>query len=112
MGIEDQQTCEARGGVQVVRSLQKVALKNRLVDIIKGNFELWESDKMPLEEILRRLKDQARAKKLRQHAQKGRWSIRLGMNQANGHRPGQEYETWGGVREPTTRWRRITPRIQ
>ena len=45
-------------------ALKKVALKNILVGKIKDNFELWESDRMPFEEILRRVKDQARTKKL------------------------------------------------
>ena len=39
-----------------------MALKNIRVGMAKDNFELWESDKMPFEEILRRVKDQARAK--------------------------------------------------
>ena len=41
------------------------------------------------------MKDQARAKKLEKYAQRGRSGISLGVSQANGHRPGQEYETWG-----------------
>ena len=75
-------------------ALKKVALKNILVGKIKDNFELWESDRMPFEEILRRVKDQARAKKLDKYAQRGRSGISLGVSQDNGHRPGQEYETW------------------
>ena len=75
-------------------ALKKVALKNILVGKIKDNFELWESDRMSFEEILRRVKDQARAKKLEKDAQRGRSGISLGMSQANGHRTGQEYETW------------------
>ena len=75
-------------------ALKKVALKNILVGKIKDNFELWESDRMPFEEILRRVKDQARAKKLEKDAQRGRSGISLGLNQANGHRHGQEYEPW------------------
>ena len=76
-------------------ALKKVALKNILVGKIKDNFELWESDRMSFEEILRRVKDQARAKKLEKYAQRGRSGISLGVRQANGTRPGQEYETWG-----------------
>ena len=76
-------------------ALKKVALKNILVGKTKDNFELWESDKMPFEELLRRVKDQARAKKLEKDAQRGRSGISLGMSQSNGHRKGQEYETWG-----------------
>ena len=45
-------------------AFKKVALKNIFVGKLHDDFELWESDKMPLEEILRRVKDQARAKKL------------------------------------------------
>ena len=76
-------------------ALKKVALKNILVGKIKDNFELWESDRMPFEEILRRVKDQARAKKLEKDAQRGRSGISLGVSQAHGNRPAQEYETWG-----------------
>ena len=47
---------------------------------------------MPFEEILRRVKDQA---ELEKEAQGGRANISLGASQANGHRPGQEFETWG-----------------
>ena len=75
-------------------ALKKVALKNILVGKIKDNFELWESDRMSFEEILRRVKDQSRANKLEKYAQRGRSGISLGVSQANGHRPGQGYETW------------------
>ena len=70
-------------------ALKKVALKNILVCKTKGIFELWESDKMPFEELLRRVKDQARANKLEIYAQQGRSGISLGVSQANGHRAGQ-----------------------
>ena len=50
---------------------------------------------MPFEEILRRVKGQARAKKLETYAQNGRSGISLGVRQANGRRSGKEYETWG-----------------
>ena len=79
-----------------------MALKNILVWRVKANFELWESDRMPFEEILRRVKDQARAKKLEKDAQKGRSGINLGTSQANIHQYGQEFETWGGPANPQT----------
>ena len=67
---------------------------------VKDNFDLWESDKMPFEEILRRVKDQARAKKLEKDAQNGKSGIPLGTSQANGHQSGQEVEMWGGSASP------------
>ena len=65
-------------------ALKKVALKNILVGKTKGNFELWESDNMPFEELLRRVKNQARAKKLERDAQMG----------ALGDQPGVEPSQW------------------
>ena len=76
-------------------ALKKVALKNILVGKTMDNFELWESDKMPLEETHRRVKDQAPTKKLETHAQRGTSGINWGVSQANWHRSGQEFETWG-----------------
>ena len=67
---------------------------------IKDNFELRESDWMPFEEILRRVKDQARAKKLEKDAQRGRSGTSLGTSQANTHQYGQEFEAWGGPASP------------
>ena len=57
---------------------------------------------MPFEEFLRRVKDQARAKKLERDAQRGRSGINLGLTQANGHKTGQEYERWGGAASQPT----------
>ena len=50
---------------------KEVALNKIMVGKIKVGVELWESDNMPFEEILRRVKDQSRAKKLEQDAPKG-----------------------------------------
>ena len=84
-----------REDYRLSEAFKKAALNNILVGKLKDNFELWESDRMPFEEILRRVKDQAGAKKLEKEAQRGRANISLGASQANGHRPGQEFETWG-----------------
>ena len=105
VGREGEPAGKAWRGLQVVRS-KKVALKNILVGKIKDNFELWESDKMPFEEILIRVKEQARAKKLEKEAQRGRANMSLGATQANGHRPGQEFGDVGRARQHPVRRRR------
>ena len=81
-------------------ALKKVALKNILIGKTKDNFELWGSDKMQFEELLRKVKDQSRAKELETYARTRRSGISLGMSQVNGHRTGQEYETWGEAASP------------
>ena len=63
----------------------KGCLEDILVGKVKENFEFWESDNMPFEGILRRVKDQARAKTLETGAQKGTSGILLGTSQANEH---------------------------
>ena len=54
-----------------------------------------ESDTMPFGELVRQVKGQARANKLDKYAHRGRANISLGASHANGHRPSQEFETWG-----------------
>ena len=50
---------------------------------------------MSFEELLKRVKDQARSKKLERDVQKGRAGISLGANQANNPQSG-EFDNWGG----------------
>ena len=64
-------------------ALKKVAMKIILVGNVNDNFALWDSDRMPFEETLRRVMDQARAKKLENDAQTGKPGISLGTSQAN-----------------------------
>ena len=55
----------ARHGVayRLPEEFKKVALKAMLVGKIKDNYELWEDDKLSFEELLKKVKEQARAKK-------------------------------------------------
>ena len=50
---------------------KKGSLQHILVGQAKVNFELWEADKMSFEELLKRVKDQARSKKLERDVQRG-----------------------------------------
>ena len=59
---------------------KKVALKAMLVGKIKDNYELWEADKLSFEELLKKVKEQARAKKLDRDVQKGKTGVALGAN--------------------------------
>ena len=49
-----------------------------------------------LEDLLKRVKEQARSKKLERDVQRGRTGINLGANQANHSPSGQEYDSWNG----------------
>ena len=91
-------------------ALKKVALKNILVGEVKDNFELWESDRMPFEESLRRVKGQARAKNLERDAQRAQSGITLGTSQANAHQSGQEFESWDGPASPCLLYTSPSPR--
>ena len=44
---------------------------------------------------MRRVNDQARAKKFDKNAQQGKPGISSGASQANAHKSGYEFETWG-----------------
>ena len=76
---------------------KKVALKNMLVGNIRDNFELWEFEcpKPSFEELLKRVKDQARSKKLERDVQIGRTGVSLGANQDNWQQWSNEQQPWG-----------------
>ena len=76
-------------------ALTEVALNNILVGNVNDNFELWEPDKMPFEEILRRSKDQARTNKLEHMYRTWKSGINLGFSQASSHKTSQGLDTWG-----------------
>ena len=59
---------------------KKVALKAMLVGKIKDNYELWEADRLSFEELLKKVKEQARAKKLDRDVQRGKIGVALGTN--------------------------------
>ena len=62
---------------------KKVALKAMLVGKIKDNYELWEADKLSFEELLKKVKEQARAKKLDRDVQKGKTGVAVGANNSH-----------------------------
>ena len=98
MGGEGERLAMHGEDYKLSEALKKVALKSILVGNINYNFELWESDYMPFEEILRRVRDQAQANKFNKSEKEAhtcRANISSGASQANGHRPGQEFDTWG-----------------
>ena len=68
-------------------AFKKVALKAMLVGKIKDNYELWEADKLSFEELLKKVKEQARRKKLDRDVQKGKTGVALGANNA-------QWEPW------------------
>ena len=78
---------------QLSEALKQVALN--LVGEVNDNVEVWESDKMSFDEILRRVNDQARDNQLDTYVQRGNSDIHLATNQVNSHRTGQGSDTWG-----------------
>ena len=79
-------------------NFKNVAWENMLVGKLRDNFEQWEFEtpKQTFEEFLKRVKDQARSKKLERNVQRGRTGMSLGANQANQPPSGQEYDSWNG----------------
>ena len=57
---------------QLSEAFKKVALKKILVGKLRDNFELWQADKLPFEELLKKVKEQSRAKKLDTDANQGK----------------------------------------
>ena len=45
-------------------TFRNVALEQMLVGKIRDNFELWDAEKLSFEDLLRKVKEQSRAKKL------------------------------------------------
>ena len=62
----------------LAESFKKVALKQILSGRIRDNYDLWNSDKLPFDELLRRVRDQARAKKLDNDVAKGKARVTVG----------------------------------
>ena len=63
---------------QLSEAFKKVALEKILVGKLRDNFELWQADKLPFEELLKKVKEHARAKKLGTDADQGRAGVALG----------------------------------
>ncbi|MDA8609375.1 zinc finger domain-containing protein, partial [bacterium] len=68
----------------LAESFKKVALKQILSGRIRDNYDLWNSDKLPFDELLRRVRDQARAKKLDHDVAKGKAGVTVGRQQHDG----------------------------
>ena len=68
---------------RLLEAFNKVAFKAMLPGKIKDNDELWEVDKLAFEELLKKVKEQARVKKLDRDVQKGKTGVALGANNGN-----------------------------
>ena len=47
---------------------------------IRDNFELWEAEKMSFEDLLKKVKEQSRAKKLDRDAHRGKTGVATGAH--------------------------------
>ena len=70
---------------QLNEAYKKVALKQILVGKVRDNFDLWQAEKMSFEELLKKVKELARAKKLDTDASHGKAGVALGAQQAQGN---------------------------
>ena len=61
---------------------KKVALKQMLVGKVRDNFDLWQAEKMSFEELLKKVKELARPKKLDTDASHGKAGVALGAQHA------------------------------
>lgn len=68
----------------LAESFKKVALKQILVGRLRNNDDLWNSDKLQVDELLRRVRDQSRAKKLDNRVAKGKAGVTVGRQQIDG----------------------------
>ena len=60
---------------------KKVALKRILLGKTRDNFETWQTEKLPFEELLRKTKELARSKKLDTDAARGKAAVTLGKKE-------------------------------
>ena len=65
-------------------AFKKVALKQILVGKLRDNFEIWQADTPPFEELLEKVKERARAKKLDTDASQGKTGVSLGAQLPQG----------------------------
>ena len=72
---------------QLNESFKKVALKKILAGKILDNFEILNLEKLPFEEILVRVKELARTKKLEKDVAQGRAGVAMGSQRLKG--PGE-----------------------
>jgi len=77
---------------QLNESFKKVALKKILVGKILDNFEILHLDKLPFEEIMVRVKELARIKKLEKDVAQGRAGVNVGSQKPNGPGKGHQHQ--------------------
>ena len=78
---------------------KKVALKQMLVGKVRDNFDLWQAEKMSFEELLKKVKELARAKKLDTDASHGKAGVALGAQHAKGGAQEQGHPGFGSWTE-------------
>ena len=74
---------------EMANIFRKVALKKILVGNTRENFEVWEAERLSFDELLKKAKEHARAKKLDKDAAKGKTGVALGAANAS-----QEEWSW------------------
>ena len=67
---------------EMANIFKKVALKKILVGKARENYELWEAERLSFDELLKKVKEHARAKKLDKDAAKGKTGVALGATDA------------------------------
>ena len=77
---------------QLNESFKKVALKKILVGKILDNFEILNLDKLPFEQILVRVKELARIKKLEKDVAQGRTGVATGSQRPKGPGDGHQHQ--------------------
>ena len=66
---------------QLSDTFKKVALKRILLGKTRDNFDTWQTEKLPFEELLRKTKELARSKKLDTDAARGKAAVTLGKKE-------------------------------
>ena len=74
---------------EMANIFKKVVLKKILVGRTKENYELWEAERRSFDELLKKVKEHARAKKFGKDAAKGKTGVALGATNAS-----QEEWSW------------------
>ena len=90
---------------QLNEAFKKAALKKILTGKVLDNFELWQTEKLSFDELLKRVKEQARAHKLDADVSTGRSGIATGSKKTLGPTsdggPGLEEPKVEGQSRPT-----------
>merc|ERR1712025_1271692 len=67
---------------QLPEAFRKVALRKLLTGKVKEHYEMWQLEKFSYEELLKNVKEHAKAKKLDSDAFRGKSGVSLGTAQA------------------------------